>query len=190
MGLSNFYTIASEFAKGAFYAHPAQPGSNVERYALGVEKPPGPVSFKRASGARLYDWVGTGFPVAALVSERLINVLQQGKCTGWSTYPVELSGRDQEPIEGYSGLVIRGRCGPIDDSRTLVSLEPSPYTGQMVPVRTGYYFDLSTWDGSEFFIAAGTTLAVVTQRVRDLLVKEKISNVVLEGLTQVKRIGA
>jgi hypothetical protein len=65
------------------------------------------------------DVIGTTLSVPLLISQRVVNLLNEIGARGWSTYDVQLSGKDGKLIEGYHGLAIHGRCGPIDDSRTV-----------------------------------------------------------------------
>ena len=66
---------------------------------------------------------------------------------------MQVFSKDGDRLQGYVGLSIRGRCGPIDDS--LSERVPKQYPGGVFPVLKGMYFDPATWDGSDVFTVKG-----------------------------------
>ena len=50
-------------------------------------------------------------------------------------------------------------------------------------------FTEPTWDGSDFFSPAKSRMIIVTEKVRDLVVKSKIKNVTFVRITEFVRIG-
>jgi hypothetical protein len=108
-----------------------------------------PLTLVPASGRKPLDYVGATFATIRLVSQRLLDLLNREGFTGWSSYPVRLYGKDDEPPPGYAGLAIRGRSGPIDVSRSVAGEKVGP--GGSVPIWRGLYFDPATWDGSDIF---------------------------------------
>jgi hypothetical protein len=81
-----------------------------------------------------------------IVSDRVLDVLRDIGALGWSTYEVELIGRKDEPITGYQGLFVHGRCGGIDNSRSVEI--PKEYPAGVFSVWKGLYFEPSSWDGT------------------------------------------
>ena len=53
------------------------------------------------------------------MSERVIAALRTASANGWSTYPARLEAEDGTEVTGYSGLIVTGRCGPIDNARSV-----------------------------------------------------------------------
>src|SRR6266446_3537 len=92
-------------------------------------------------------------------------------------------GGDYHPE--YEGLVILGRCGPADLSRSVVVLSQSPseyQVGSRFPQLLGYYFPEESWDGSDIFMdnpdAQGrkTAHVFVTERLRLALEAARVKN--------------
>jgi hypothetical protein len=189
MSLDQFYLPEEGRTRGAFRARFTDLSLPVEPYALGVGVPDTPVAFEYSSGSSMYDWICTEFTSVLLISTELVELMQRASFTGWSTYPVELRDACDEVVPGYTGLSIVGRCGPLDDSNVPIIELPSKRTGLLVPQRRGYSFDIDTWDGSDFFSPARSRMTIVTERVRDVFMKERIKNVAFVRLTEAVRIG-
>lgn len=105
-----------------------------------------------------------------VVSPRFVELLENRGFTGWSTYPVEISGRTSELLDDYLGLWFTGRIGPIDDRLTeVVTLAPYVPGAPAMPHHRGFCPEADSWDGSDFVVPAGTRWTCVTGRVRDAL---------------------
>jgi hypothetical protein len=103
--------------------------------------------------------------------------------TGWRTYPVHLYAKDGARIPGYHGLAIHGRCGPLDDSRS-VQLD-TIYPGGVFPKWYGLYFDEETWDGSDLFMTSSEQAWIfVVEAVKRAFEKAKLTNVEFTALDQ------
>lgn len=103
------------------------------------------------------DVIWTGIAAPVLISDRVVNLLSRARAGGWNTYEVALHGKGGEAIggyHGYHGLSVHGRCGEIDNSRSVEV--PKVYPAGVFPVWRGLYFDPETWDGSELFMSAGS----------------------------------
>jgi hypothetical protein len=121
-----------------------------------------------------------------LVSDKVKGTLTRLECTGWSTFPVELLGADREPIAGYSGFVVHGRCGPIQSNRSIPLTRQ--YPGGTYTDYRGYFFDEASWDGSDIFLPLGdNALIFVTERVRVGLQKATAKQFQLERADMVER---
>jgi hypothetical protein len=132
------------------------------------------------------DIIWTTFATSLLVSERVVTLLRDAGFTGWRTYAVDLVGYDGAPIPGYHGLAIHGRCGPIDDSKSVQV--PKQFPGGVFPVWMGMYFDPDSWDGSDLFMSeAGGGWKFVVEDVKRAFQKAKIRNVRLTRLDEVER---
>ena len=62
----------------------------------------------------------------------------------------------------YHGLIPTGRCGPLIRR----------HKGEV----KGYEFDLESWDGSDIFIPADTYRLFFTQKVKEILERNKVNN--------------
>jgi hypothetical protein len=155
-------------------------------WGRGEALPTEPVQFRPAedvSGRQLRDviWTTGFFPV--LVRERLIHLFVSEGFTGWDTYDVELVDHAGCPVDGYHGLVISGRCGPIDYSESEIVYELLPAGPS--PSYKGYRFDPASWDGSDFFMPPETEHRLVTAPVAIALRRANVRNVALERITDV-----
>lgn len=85
-----------------------------------------------------------------IVSARVLQILREHGFTGWSTYPVTVFDKQGSALEGYAGLAITGRCGPVDIARSSIVLRE--YPGGWFPMFLGRFFDLDSWDSSDLFM--------------------------------------
>jgi hypothetical protein len=149
-----------------------------------------PFKFGYHFGAKIYDLVAIGFAGLYLLSDRVTNLLRDHQITGWKTYPAKLYDKKGNEFGGYSIFSVTGRCGPIDRSKSEKFIK-DPYVpgGGAANMLRGTYPDLSTWDGNDVFTAnGGTAYTFVTKKVRDLLVKNKATNILMEKLTEIEQI--
>jgi hypothetical protein len=184
-----FYALGEGFKRGAFRAHTL--GNIPDPLALtrGEIVPSEPIRFHHDEGRRLYDLVGTTWALLKLVSDRVKSVLAENRFTGWTTYPVEIYDRRGEPVGGYNGFAVTGRCGPIDESlSSVLTLPPAVPAGEALPHRIGLRFQPEAWDGSDVFSPDGTAWAFVTEPVRDALVQAKATNLTLTRITEVEQL--
>jgi hypothetical protein len=155
----------------------------INRLVLGEFKPGQVLGFTQFSGDLLTDLVTTGYSRLRLISDRLVQVLRNENISGWSSFPVIIRKKDGALVDGYQGLSISGRCGPIDNSLSIVQDAPveSPWRGKKVAM--GYYFDKTRWDGSELFTPNGGLL-MATERVKQILEKDGATNIRFDRLTE------
>jgi hypothetical protein len=119
-------------------------------------------------------WATIAAPV--ILSDRAIGILRGGEFSGWLTYPVELLGKDGMPIPNYHGLAVRGRCGPIEQSRS--TKIDRIYPGGIFPVLKGMYFDPLTWDGSDVFMPSSNVgFILVVEKMKRAFETARIKNV-------------
>jgi len=132
------------------------------------------------------DVVWTTLVVPVVVGPRFLAVLRRGGFTGWSTYPVVVHDKAGAVVDGYVGLAVTGRCGGIDDTRSVQVMRE--YPGGAFPVHQGLFFNEEEWDGTDVFCAAGRTGWVfVTSEVVKALRDAKIGNLSLRPAVQVER---
>ncbi len=147
------------------------------------------VSVKHSMGGKtLYDiiWTTNAFPL--IVSERVINLFKSNGITGWKTYNVEIYSKKNEFIDQkYFGLIITGRCGYRDYSKNSIIIDKIGI--KIEPHSKGFYFKDDYWDSSDLFMCKpdengeSTMFRFCTQKVADLIKKEKIKNLSLEKVT-------
>jgi hypothetical protein len=154
-------------ALGVALVDPATRGplSTQDKDALlrGEHRPNIPVDTRHLVGRRLGDIIWA--EIYPLVSERVVHALDESGLTGWTTYPVVLRDERGKIVPGFHGLAIVGRCRSvdIDESRTIVVDDLEYWQGLL--------WDQSTWDGSDFFMAADrkTRFRLMTARALDVL---------------------
>lgn len=154
----------------------------------GVEEPPRSLCFRRCVGRYVFDVIGTGSPELLLLSCRVLQVLRDSRVTGWKSFPVEIRGSKGEPIRGYEGLIVTGRCGAVDWSMGKYARMPpripssNPYDAWI-----GMYFDPESWDGSDLFMPEGTAYIIAVERVKTAVEQAEITNVRFKPLTEFER---
>lgn len=182
MDFNRTYEFGYAFNRGCFHFDSAHE-IDAKGLLLGHEVPHEPVLFRRQSGQRTCDVMGTTYAALSLVSKPLIDVLVRRRFTGWSTFPVRLLDGHEQEIEGYVGLSVTGRAGPIDRKRARIELDPPLVPkGRPTYIEVGMYFDPDTWDGSDFFVPDGTTAVCVVSGVKEALEESAFTNVALTPL--------
>jgi hypothetical protein len=150
------------------------------------QAPKSDIVVRHSMGRRPTDVVWLTFSAPVIFHNRVIDLLIAKGFSGWSTYPVIIYGRRGEVFKGYSGFGFRGRCGPLDDSRSEAVEREFP--GGKFRVLKGLFFDPASWDGSDFFMSSdGSGHKFVTQAVRNCFEEAKVDQMRLERLTEVER---
>lgn len=146
--------------------------------------PPKPVKVRYAMGrSKPSDFIHTTNVHPILISDRVLGILKGEGFTGWQTYPVRVFGKDGARIPGYHGLAVHGRCGPLDDSRSVK--RDTVYPGGVFPEWYGLFFDPATWDGSDLFMTASDqTWIFLVEAVKRAFEKAKVTNVKFTALDE------
>ena len=118
-------------------------------------------------------WTTSGVPL--IINQRVVDLLNANKITGWSTYPVTVYTKSNEIVPDYSGLSIHGRSGPIDESKSDIVMREFP--AGMFPRNKGYYFDPESWDGSDLFMAGNALHKFCSTAVKQIFTKAKVKNI-------------
>lgn len=116
-----------------------------------------------------------------VVSDRVINLLLDNNINGWQTFPVEIYDDKENYIGGYNGLSVVGRCHSLNFTQTIKMEDDSFYGSRHL----GFPLDLTTWDGCDIFAYEDTCSTFMTQKVKNLFKKHKISNIKFEDITEV-----
>ena len=140
----------------------------------GTWKPDGPLRALWSLGKSSPSDIAFGTSASwFFLSQRIQRLFHENGLTGWSAHPIELYDKHGEFCEGYAVLSITGRCGPFDKERA--ELAPGEDPDEMFQLHTGMYFEPSTWDGSDFCCAGGTSHKVVTESVKILFEEHRIN---------------
>jgi len=184
------YYLGEAFKRGAFRPRVAgyaeMEDEILREHHRGQRRPVRPLRLEWAEGSCLMDFTGTTAVLPNVVSQRLVDVLRENGVTGWSTFPIELYGKNGELIEGYHGLAVTGRCGALQLGRSRVETRIGA-SGKPYKIKIGLFFDESTWDGSEMFVPEDTAHVFVIGKVKRLLEQAKISNVTFTPLNTLER---
>lgn len=124
---------------------------------------------KIAEGRVLYDILGFQDTSNFAISDKLRLLLIENKITGWRCYPLNIYGITNK----YFGFQITSRCGEV--------LHPKE-----IGFYSGVKFDIKSWDGSDIFSPQGTVANFCTQKVRDLLTQNNLTNISIINLNQVQ----
>ena len=145
-----------------------------------------PLRFQWSAGESAYDQVTTELGRVHLLSDRIFECFAHHGFRGWSSFPILITGKDGLEISGYRGLVITGRCGPIDSSRSVhVTQPPGVPGGRDREVAMGLFFDPATWDGSQIFTPNGGYL-FVTKEVKEAIEGIGATNFRFKPLTEIE----
>jgi hypothetical protein len=136
-------------------------------------------------GAQPVEVIWTTSVAPIIVADSVVQLLRSHGFTGWSLYDVTVHGKQGEPIPGYHGLAITGRCGEIDWSKGIE--EPRVRPAGIFPVWRGLFFDPASWDGSDFFVPTNGNYVCVVEAVKKAVKKAKVRNVVFKALDQFER---
>jgi len=155
---------------------------NLLRATLRPQTPIGVRWFMGSTRPGDFIWPNMVGPMIA--SERVIDALTAENVSGWSTYPVIVWNRDETIVNGYAGLSITGRCGPIEGHRSIP--EPKQFPGGVFTVYRGLYFDSASWDGSDLFLSSdGRLFVFAVQKVKDLFQRVGITGIAFDPLDSV-----
>ena len=188
MDPASLHLFGVAFAKGALHVKPITSIPDPFAIARGDIDVNKELQFVHSSGSTRFDLVGTECPALRLLSHRFIELLRAEHAAGWTSCPVAITGKKGEAIAGYQVLMVTGRCGPIDNSRSAKVLKMPPPGGNPYEAWRGFYFDESTWDGSDLFCPGDTAHVIVTDRIRTAAEREKLTNVSFVRLTEVERL--
>jgi len=145
-----------------------------------------PVVFQHYSGKKLCDVLDTGWASLYLISDSLRTKLLESKLVGWKTFPIQIVDKKGVEIKGYSGFSIVGRSGPIDYNKSKIIEKRLTSNAPLSKFYKGLYFDLETWDGSDFFLTEKNYGPIVTKRAAEILTRNKFTNIELRNLSEIE----
>ena len=143
-----------------------------------------PVIFKQAFGKKYTDILDTGRVNLYLISDRLKKILEENELTGWKTFPIRLYDKKENEIFGYNGFSITGHCDPIDYSKSEIIEKKYASNGPIVKLYKGKFFNLNSWNGTNFFSPRGKLNIFIDKKTADLLKRNKITNLNLINLAE------
>jgi hypothetical protein len=143
----------------------------------GKWQPPEPVVFKAYMGGQATDIMWSGLPPMFCISSRVVQLLKENSCTGWSIYPAKVYDRKGNELPDYHGFSVISYAGKQDLRRSEIIIKPPMRPdGEPYKVYKGYYFEDDQWDKSDIFRVYFSHI-IVTRKVRDVFKQAKIINV-------------
>lgn len=185
-GFAALYTLTEPGVDRYFRAR-LELGQDGRQVTRGEVIPDQPVHARWVMGGQKpVDLVWTDSAIPLLVSDSVSQLLRENTFTGWSLYDVSLHTKTGEEVPSYAGLVVNGRCGPIDNSKSIQV--PKQFPAKLSMIWKGLYFDPASWDGSDLFMAdGGWGYIFVTRAVKEAFERARIRNVVFTPLDEVER---
>jgi hypothetical protein len=101
-------------------------------------------------GSTPTDVMWTTLAAPLIISSRVTDVLKTGGFSGWDVFPVTVYDKREIEVPNYFILAIKGRCNPVELSRSEVVLRE--YPGGWFPEFKGAYFQEESWDRSDLFM--------------------------------------
>jgi len=129
------------------------------------------------------DILWSTYPPIVCISQRLVDILKNNNFTGWTTYQVKVFDKQGNSLPGYYGLSITSSVGRRDFSLSQIVLKPISSHGKPTEVHRGLYFKKERWDGSDIFRIEDSH-KIMTKKVKEVLVREKIRNILLTPLAE------
>jgi hypothetical protein len=186
-GFDKLFLLGSPGSSQAFRASIDVESDDAFRLTRAETQPAQPVALHWAMGrARPVEVIRTTMGIVFIISDSVVQLLRSHGFTGWSLYDVAVRDKRGQPLLGYSGLAVTGRCGNIDPSRSVQVPRIRP--GGIFPVWKGLIFDPASWDGSDFFMPTGFVgFVFVVEAVKKALEQAKTRNVDFTALDQFER---
>jgi hypothetical protein len=150
-------------------------------------QPPHPIKIEWAMGrARPIEVIWTTMGTAMIIADSVVEMLRSHGFTGWGLYDLTVQDKQGQPVPGYSGLSVPGRCGNLEQSMSVQVQRICP--GGVLPFWKGLLFEPTTWDGSDFFMPARKTgFIFVVEAVKQAFEQAKIRDVRFTALDQFER---
>ncbi len=117
-------------------------------------------------GNKAFDCLAYCDSVTWVFSEKVKNLFEENNITGIEFYPIEIEGLDAK----YYGYYVTGRAGNVLNTDEM----------DCIPMFEPLEFNEEEWDGSDMFLFTNSTGEFMTERVKDILEKNKITNLIIE----------
>ena len=181
---SRFYLLNDPHLRSALRLNMADFSVYREKLFTGEITAPSPVLMYGYMGGPPKDFLwGSGLGTTC-ISQKVVNLLTDGHFTGWGTYPVEVYDRKDKLLQGYYGLIVKPFVGKwIFRPESIIDKPPRVPGAIPWKAYQGVSFDPKSWDGSDICRIQRTHL-VVTQRLYEALVKERITNIEMTHITE------
>lgn len=185
--LSKYYILDSAYSAGALRVAVANLDDDPAAIVAARHVPDSHLRFVVQSGNRRTDLVTATHVEFRLISRRFVETLTSSAATGWTTYPVVIDSSDGH-IDGYCGLAITASAGPLNNHRSVLRTVISKHTNRPYQAYFGFYFSEGLWAGEDLLMPEGTTLIVVSERVKHAIDAARLTNVQFTRVTEAERL--
>ena len=142
------------------------------------------VSFRGTKKGNYYS-----IPAHFLIDPKIKALFEENHITGYELRDITLVGSANFREDGIQEMVITGRAGHLQ-KLSGEKFEACSTCGNIIEDFDGIVgagFDIDTWDGSDvFFVDNFMGIPIITQKVKDLLVKNKIKNVSFINIKEIE----
>lgn len=190
--MKEFYRIGSKLLNNTFQAHPEGLINEIGKINIQWELLCGnyrniqlPVNFSHKYGNKMMDILDTGWPSLYLISDKCKELLSQNNISGYLTYSINLTDKNKNKINGYSGLSIKGLSKSYSICKDKVVYKKFVDDGLEYKYYRGIKFDEYGWDGSDIFLTEGSFEIFSTKKLVDLFNKNGITNFKSEAISEI-----
>jgi hypothetical protein len=145
----------------------------------------GQLSIALASPAAVGDFVWTWFN-ECILTERVRDLFVKEEFTGFEVEPVKVAkikrkSKRVSHVPPLFELLVYGMGGPPDPESGSILLKGPDEKGFVVysSFNNGLIVNERTWDGSDFFTVEGHNKIIVSERVKDIIVRKGLTNCML-----------
>lgn len=141
------------------------------------------IIFGIQSGTTPGDIIGSSIAIN-FNSERFVNLLKENKIKSFKTYPI-IFGSNYGIKMKYYHLELTNKVSEIvieGISKKKYSVSINKEGKKAVLAQKGLYFNLKEWNGSDIFGIKDTLHIIVTKRLKELIKKAKLKNVVFTNV--------
>ncbi|MDR0873114.1 MAG: hypothetical protein LBN27_06550 [Prevotellaceae bacterium] len=155
-----FYYFRHQWKKGRILIQPTTEFDTLK--LLGVKTPlKNNPFFEVKKGNKLFDIADFNNSSNFAISEKFKNLLEINNFSGWECFPIEINSI----AEKYYAFQNISEAGGI-----LNKINKTEDDGVIK-------FDISTWEGADIFHLKGTLLNICTEKVKNVLETNKVSNI-------------
>lgn len=123
--------------------------------------------FKIKQGSKLYDIIHFNDSQNFAISQKVKDILETNEFIGWDCFPILI----EDINEKYFAFQNISEAGPILNLDAINRLETDRRE-----------FDIKSWNGADIFHLQDTLVNVCTGKVKEILVRENISNLDISPL--------
>lgn len=181
----NFYALYTADTKGALHVSMSAKVYSGEDVFYGSFLNE-PIQLEYLQGKKPMDIIGCGWSYIYAISPKFESILDEFK--GLKLYKTNYVGKTGD-LTDYKILSVTGRCGEIKNELSEKRLMPPivPW-GKEYEAHFGLYFDIDTWDGSDFFVPAGSYRTFITEKVKEKLDKAQLSNLHIVPISEIENV--